>query len=78
MAVGNGPFEDSVAKIFKFIKSEHVIAATTNSSRENGYIFYLFYLCSIVEYILFDELKKFATEPAMPASSRLMASFPTP
>jgi hypothetical protein len=41
----------SVVKIFKLIKNERVIAATTNSSRENKYTFYMFYLCLIVEYI---------------------------
>ena len=42
-----------VAKIFKLIKNEYVIAAKTYSSRENGYTFYPFYLCSIVEYLTF-------------------------
>ena len=42
-----------VAKIFKLIKNDRVIAAKTHSSRENGYAFYSFYLCSIVEYIPF-------------------------
>ncbi len=37
-------------KIFKLIKNEHVITAKTNSSRENGYVFYSFYLCSMIEY----------------------------
>jgi len=42
-----------VAKIFKLIKNDRVVAAKTNSSKESEYVFYSFYLCSIVEYILF-------------------------
>jgi len=42
-----------VAKIFKLIKIECVIAAKTNPFRENEYTFYLFYPCSIVDYISF-------------------------
>ena len=40
-------------KIFKLIKCERVIAEKTNSSRENEYTFYTFYLCWIVEYAPF-------------------------
>jgi hypothetical protein len=47
------PASGCVAKIFKLSKIDRVIAAKTNSFRENGYTFYLFYPCSIVEYIPF-------------------------
>jgi hypothetical protein len=42
-----------VAKIFKLIKIDRVIAAKTHSFRENEYTFYQFYPCSIIEYISF-------------------------
>ena len=42
-----------VAKIFKLIKIKRVIAVKTNSSTENRYTFYTFYLPSTVECILF-------------------------
>jgi hypothetical protein len=55
-----------VAKILKLIKNNRVVAAKTNSSRENEYVFYSFYLCSIVAYIIFlMSLKIFATQPVL-------------
>jgi len=53
MPLEKGIILGCVAKIFKLIKIDHVIAARTNPFRENEYTFYLFYPCSIVEYIPF-------------------------